>query len=90
MEMNLIDRLNEQEDLFEGTTIFENPDFNEAVLGYSEDGRIIYSYDKMPECLMCEPHNMSYEEAIEWIDYNTIRTIPYMGDKAPIICYTLD
>ena len=27
----------------------------------------------------------SYEDAIEWIDYNTIRTIPYMGEFQPII-----
>ena len=26
-----------------------------------------------------------YEEAIEWIEYNTIRALPYMGNKAPII-----
>lgn len=24
-------------------------------------------------------------QAIEWIDYNTKRALPYMGDKAPII-----
>lgn len=28
---------------------------------------------------------MSEEEAIEFIEYNTIRAIPYMGEKSPII-----
>lgn len=28
-------------------------------------------------------------DAIEWIDYNTIRALPYMGEKAPIIMYPL-
>ena len=27
------------------------------------------------------------EEAVEFIDYNTLRAIPYMGDKAPIVVY---
>lgn len=29
------------------------------------------------------------EEAIEWIEYNTIRAIPYAGEKAPIVMYDL-
>lgn len=85
---NLIDILNENKELFDGTTIFENPSFYEAVLGHTDNGRIIYSYDKMIECLTKTPYNMDEEEAIEWIDCNTIRTIPYMGNKSPIICYT--
>lgn len=26
-------------------------------------------------------------DAIEWIEYNTIRALPYAGDKAPVIVY---
>jgi hypothetical protein len=32
----------------------------------------------------------SVEEAMEWIDYNTIRALPYMGEGAPIIMYPLN
>ena len=32
---------------------------------------------------------MTYEEAEEFIGYNTIRAIPYAGDKAPIVMYKL-
>ena len=28
------------------------------------------------------------EEAIEWLDYNTMRALAYMGDRAPIILMT--
>lgn len=28
-------------------------------------------------------------EAVEWVDYNTVRALPYMGDGAPIIVYPL-
>ena len=39
---------------------------------------------KMIEYLI-ENDGMSYEEAVEFIEYNTLRSIPYAGDKAPII-----
>lgn len=29
-------------------------------------------------------------ESIEWIEYNVIRAIPYMGEKPPIIVYPID
>ena len=28
---------------------------------------------------------MTYEDAMEFIDYNTIRAIPYFGSNAPIV-----
>ena len=31
----------------------------------------------------------SEEDAVEWIDYNTVRAIPYMGEGAPIIMHRL-
>ena len=31
---------------------------------------------------------MSYIDALEFIEYNTIRALPYMGKDAPIILYT--
>ena len=34
--------------------------------------------------------DMTYEEAIEWIDFNTIRALPYAGSSAPIIMYRLE
>lgn len=29
-------------------------------------------------------------DAMEWIDYNTIRALPYIGEDAPIIVYPID
>jgi hypothetical protein len=28
-------------------------------------------------------------EAVKWIEYNTIRALPYMGSEAPLIMYPL-
>lgn len=69
---------------YEDTIVLENEDYLPAVIGTDSDGRLIYSYDKMAEFLM-ERDKMSYEEACEWIDYNTIRALPYMGPMHPII-----
>jgi len=43
----------------------------------------------MVEYLM-NTDNMSYEDAVEWIDYNTIRTLPYMGIMKPVIMYPIE
>ena len=29
-------------------------------------------------------------ESIEWIEFNTLRALPYMGSDAPIIMYPID
>ncbi len=69
----------------EGAVVFVDSDYLEAVVGYDEEGRVVYHYDLMIQCLVDE--GMDEEEAIEWISYNTIRALPYMGDKAPLIIH---
>lgn len=72
----------------DGATYFTGDNYDTAILGYTDDGRIVYSYEKMIEWLI-EKDDLSYTDAQEWIDYNTIRTVPYMGEKYPIIVYDL-
>ena len=74
---------------YEESIIFENPDYDSAIIGTDTDGRVIYSFDKMVDFLM-DLDNMSYEEAVEFIEYNTIRAIPYFGPMAPIIMTNQD
>lgn len=66
-----------------------NYSYDGALIGVSEDGRAIYDFDKMVEWLMNEV-GLSDSEAIEWIEYNTIRALPYFGEGAPIIMYPLE
>lgn len=69
----------------EDSVVFESPDYEDAIIGWDENtGRIIYDYEQMVECLMNED-GMEYDEAAEFIDYNTVRACPYMGERAPII-----
>lgn len=72
----------------EGTSFFTGDNYVTAILGYTEDGNLVYSYDGMVDWLM-DNDDMDDISAREWIDYNAIRTIPYMGDKKPIILYSL-
>ena len=66
--------------------LFESPSYDEAFVGLTMDDRAVYDYDKMVECLIAED-NMTYEEAAEFIDYNTVRSLPYVGDKGPVIIH---
>ena len=66
--------------------VFDNPDFDEAIIGVSDDGRVIYDYDAMI-AYMAAQDDISEEEAMEFIEYNTIRSIPYAGEKAPIVAH---
>lgn len=59
-----------------------------TLIGVSSDGRAIYDFDLMVQWLM-EQDNMDYTDAVEWIEYNTIRSLPYVGDGAPIVMYNL-
>ena len=68
--------------------VFDNPDFDEAIIGATEDGQVVYDYDTMVKCLAAK-EGMTELEAMEFIDYNTIRAIPYAGEHAPIIMYSI-
>ena len=71
---------------FENFIIFENPDYDSAIIGITENNQVVYDYDKMIEYLIQED-DMDYEEAIDFISYNTIRSLQYAGEGAPIIMY---
>ena len=74
---------------YDGIKYLTNYSYDDALIGVSENNRVIYDYDKMIEWLMKE-EGWDYEESIEWIETNTIRSLPYMGESAPIIMYPLE
>lgn len=73
---------------YEDVLLLTNYSYDDALIGVTEDGRAVYDYDKMVAWLV-ETEGFTELEAMEWIDYNTIRALPYMGDKAPLIMYPL-
>lgn len=72
---------------YEETLVFDNPDYDEAIIGVTCDGRAVYDYNAMIHCLI-EQDNISEDEAVDFIEYNTIQSIPYAGEYAPIVIYT--
>ena len=83
---NTVDELREYLEAqgHEETIFFENPSFVKAITGITDSEQLIYDYNLMIEAAM-EEEQWEAEEAIEWIEYNTLRSIPYMGHHHPIV-----
>ena len=75
-------------ELPEDAIVFDNMSYDGSIVGVTTEGRVVYDYDKMVEELM-EDEQCNYEEAADWIDYNTIRALPYAGENGPIIMYPI-
>lgn len=70
---------------FENVIIMD--DYEDALIGVSFDGRAVYDYELMVNCLV-ERDDCTPEDAIEWIEYNTLRAIEYIDENhRPIIIY---
>ncbi len=82
--MTAIERLEDAG--FEDVLLFSNPSYGDALIGVTTDNRAVYEYNAMVDWLI-ENDDMSYDEAVEWIDYNTLRALPYYGETAPIVVY---
>jgi hypothetical protein len=66
--------------------LFDNPRYPNSIIGLTQDDRAIYDMELMISDLIQED-NISYFDALEFIEYNTIRALPYAGNDAPIILY---
>ena len=64
--------------------VFDRHAYDNSIIGTTFDGRAIYDFDKMVEELMTD-EGWTEEEAIDWIEFNTLRVLPYGGDKAPLV-----
>lgn len=73
---------------YEDVVIFKNPSYDDALIGVTTDDRAVYDFNKMVEWLMKE-EGMDEFEAVEYIEYNTIRSLGYV-EGAPVIMYELE
>jgi hypothetical protein len=75
-----------REKLDDDTLVFDNPAYDQSIIGQTFDGRAIYDVDAMAEELAADDE-ITLEEAMDFIDYNAIRSLPYAGDKAPLVVH---
>lgn len=73
---------------YEDVVIYKNPNYDGALIGVTDNNIAVYDFDKMVESLMRED-GLDEIEAIEWIEYNTMRANPYF-ENAPIIMYPVN
>lgn len=72
---------------YEESIVFDSPDYDDAIVGVSDEGRVVYDYDEMVRILV-ERDGMDEIEAIDFIEYNSIRALPYV-ENAPIVVHML-
>lgn len=88
----------QDEDELDKIVVLEGDEFADGAIGLTEDHRVVYSYDRLVKSLAksyADDGNIEDPEisAIEWLDYNTLRSLPYMesqGLLAPVIIYEFD
>lgn len=73
---------------YDDVVILSDYSYDDALIGVTEDDRAVYDFCKMVEWLMTK-EGWSQDDAVEWIEYNTIPALPHMGPKAPIVVYPL-
>lgn len=66
------------------SVVFDSPEFDDALIGESIDGRAVYDYWKLVETLV-KRDGYSAEESIDYIENNLFGMIPYMGEYSPVI-----
>ena len=79
-----------RQELPEGAIVFDNPSFDNSIIGVSTENRVVYDYEKMVEELLSEETEIDEEQARDWIEYDTIRSVSYLNEEqAPIIIYSM-
>ena len=69
--------------------VFSGPEYDDAIIGVSTEGNVIYSYYRMID-LLVKRDAMTPDDAADFILVNTVRALPYAGEGAPIVMYDLD
>lgn len=59
--------------------------FDDALIGVTADGRLVYTEDKILAVLQ-DKDGMSYEEALDYYQFNTVRALEYAkASVSPVI-----
>lgn len=75
---------------YEDVVVFENYSYDGALIGVTTDNRAVYDFNLMVKYLIEVEEFEDELEAIEWIEYNTLRALPYFGEGSPIVVNMLE
>ena len=80
------DKFIQENDLVDGCIMLEPWNtFSKAIIKVIDKKHIVYDYDKLVEALAedykggSENEENCYQNALDWVEYNTMRSIPYMS-----------
>ena len=79
-----LDAMVEDQGIEEEVLILDDHAYDKSIIGLTEDGRLVYDFDKMVK-EFAEDEQCDELDAIEWLEFNTLRALPYMGERAPIV-----
>ena len=79
-----LDAMIEDQGIEEEVLLLDDHAYDKSIIGLTEDGRLVYDFDKMVK-EFAEDEQCDELDAIEWLEYNTLRALPYMGERAPIV-----
>jgi len=84
------------EDGLHGCIMLEpREELDSAIVGWDMDANhVIYSYEKLVAAFYQSFDDVDEDErlqtAVEWVDYNVVRGVAYMGERRPVIIRTGD
>ena len=73
-----------RESLPEEAIIFNNAAYDNSIIGITINDEVVYDYNLMVQELM-DDNGWTVDEAIDWLEYKTIRALPYFNEGKPII-----
>lgn len=84
------DMVGGDEDTLNQIVILEGDEFADGFIGLSVDDSAVYSYEKLVTSLSTQNEGWDETDAIEWLEYNTLRSLPYIKEgNAPIIIHEI-
>jgi len=69
------------DDFGDDLLFLEEDYFDSAIVGVTDTGRVVYDVDRLVS-LFCDNNDCSYEDALEYIEFNTLGA--YVGDQTPV------
>ena len=73
---------------YEGIKYLTDFSYDDALIGVTHDDRAVYDYNLMIDWLVKE-QGLTEQEAVEWIDFNTIGALPFGGSDTPLVLFRL-